>query len=303
MKILKGLAIFSFFSIVLGSCFDPPEFPVQPEIEFERAVFIETPGTSDADSLVIYINFKDGDGDLGLPSNDKTSDPYHPLNFYAGTQFNSSDTIREIVTTSDIQGLPYTLLNVPAGAGKLLTFDKRDQDEFNGLPAFVSPYKCTRYTYDTVAIYEPDKFIIDASYNIVDTATLKDVAGNPYVFYYVADTFYVETNVNYYNIEVDFFRHDPTNPAAVDGYVEFDWRTYSPDPNTCGQTYDSRFPVLSENSTALDGTLTYAMRSIGFRRIFGTNIMRLRIQIKDQALHVSNSIMTPPFTLDEIRPK
>jgi hypothetical protein len=298
MKILKGLAFFLVFS-VLGSCFDPPEFPAVPEIEFERAVFVETPGSSEADSLVLYINFKDGDGDLGLPSHGNVSDPYHPLNYFAGTSITSQDTVLQSLSTANWDGVPYTVLN-GGGSGKLVTFDLRENSNYNGLPAYIAPYKCTRYNVDTLAIEEQYKAIIDNSYNIIDTAVFRDFYDPEklYTFYYVADTFYIEPNPNYYNIEVDFFKYDD----ATDSYVEFDWRNYSPDPNTCGQTYDSRFPVLSENSTALDGTLTYAMRSIGFRKIFGTNILRLRIQIKDRALHLSNSITTPPFTLDDIKP-
>src|SRR5690348_13075400 len=52
-------------SVAVSSCFDPPEFPIVPVIAFEELRFAETPGAG-SDTLVLRISFKDGDGDLGL---------------------------------------------------------------------------------------------------------------------------------------------------------------------------------------------------------------------------------------------
>jgi hypothetical protein len=302
MKILKGLAIFSFFSLLLGSCFDPPEFPNEPQIVFDKLVFIETPdqpGSPVVDSLILYINFKDGDGDLGLPSNgENISDPFHPLNYYMGTSFDSKDTVSIPTTISPNPLLRFPLLNVSAVNGKLITFDKRGKEGFTLLPPYESPFNCTRYDIDTLIVEQADKDILDDSYNVYDTVRIKNDQNEIYEYYFVADTFYVQPNPNYSNIEIDFLVRNPDNP---DEYIEFDWRTYTPFPNVCGQTFDQRFPVLSEGSAPLDGTLTYSMESRGFRKIFGANVLRLRVQIKDRALHLSNSILTPPFTLDEIK--
>lgn len=62
MVIVLGLGLFS--------CFDPPEYSNTPEIEFENIVFKETPNLSDNDSLILFIKFRDGDGDLGLRPNE-----------------------------------------------------------------------------------------------------------------------------------------------------------------------------------------------------------------------------------------
>ncbi|MBD0405201.1 hypothetical protein [Flammeovirga sp. EKP202] len=71
IKLPIGLLMLSIFM----SCFGEPEFPKEPEIEF---AWIEnhTPGER-FDSLYIGINFKDGDGDLGLDQSD-TLGPYAP---------------------------------------------------------------------------------------------------------------------------------------------------------------------------------------------------------------------------------
>ncbi|ANQ50895.1 hypothetical protein KMW28_18930 [Flammeovirga yaeyamensis] len=60
---------------MLSSCFGEPEFPNEPEIEF---AWIENraggDGDSDSgkqDSIYVGLNFRDGDGDLGLSSDEQ----------------------------------------------------------------------------------------------------------------------------------------------------------------------------------------------------------------------------------------
>jgi hypothetical protein len=68
MRLIRNLFGFLFISLGVGGCFTPPEFPVQPQIEYESIVFREYGSGFDAeaDSLILSITFKDGDGDLGL---------------------------------------------------------------------------------------------------------------------------------------------------------------------------------------------------------------------------------------------
>lgn len=68
MKLIKGFPVFLLL-LGLHSCFEAPDFPVVPQIEFDSIVFRETP-PGNQDTLKITIRFKDGDGDLGLSSSD-----------------------------------------------------------------------------------------------------------------------------------------------------------------------------------------------------------------------------------------
>src|SRR5690606_3791636 len=81
MKILTRLAISGLILAMFNSCFDPPEYSIVPSIEYQSIEFIEVGGFSDPDSLILYIDFRDGDGDLGL-SNGDVAAPYHDSNFY-----------------------------------------------------------------------------------------------------------------------------------------------------------------------------------------------------------------------------
>jgi len=53
-------------AVALNACFKAPEFPITPEITFNDIVFKDVSGLATADTLILTINFKDGDGDLGL---------------------------------------------------------------------------------------------------------------------------------------------------------------------------------------------------------------------------------------------
>jgi hypothetical protein len=64
------------FALVFA-CHPPPEFPVEPHIEFKALEShpILFKGAK-LDSLVIITRFEDGDGDLGLSSEDLTVPPF-----------------------------------------------------------------------------------------------------------------------------------------------------------------------------------------------------------------------------------
>ena len=77
----KVLFLFSLsvFLILTSGCFDPPEFSDVPEIKFKSIRFVEVEGASD--TLELSFEFQDGNGDIGLSSNDlDLQSPYHSLN-------------------------------------------------------------------------------------------------------------------------------------------------------------------------------------------------------------------------------
>jgi hypothetical protein len=82
---------FSFLVLFAGSiisgCNKPPELPEEPSIEGEWIQFKEAEGP---DSLIISIYFKDGNGDLGL-SSQNIDPPYHP---YSVVYDDNGDTIK-----------------------------------------------------------------------------------------------------------------------------------------------------------------------------------------------------------------
>ena len=297
MKIIKGLAIFALLNALLG-CFDPPDYDNTPKINFIKIEFVEVGGFSDADSLNLYIDFRDGDGDLGLAT-DQIDSPYHSTNFYVGEggaktvvssfvrpNFNEFKYTSSGLSPSDPSYVMYSTSN----PGTLVSLDNRAE---YGLPPNQSPYTCTAYyqayLYDTIFISESDKEMLTPEM-IVDTLvnSSNEIAG-----YAALKTWYIESNPNHYNITVKFLQKQ--NDGS---FVEFDFR------EAYCTTYDGRFPVLADSKRAVEGTLKYAMVGTGFLSTFSINTLKLEIQIKDRAFHEGNDgdpIETPEFTLNDIR--
>ncbi|WP_224996359.1 hypothetical protein [Cesiribacter sp. SM1] len=53
--------------LVMAACYNEPEFPVEPDIEFRSVQFVDnTDPRFPDDTLKVTVSFRDGDGDLGI---------------------------------------------------------------------------------------------------------------------------------------------------------------------------------------------------------------------------------------------
>lgn len=288
MKTIKGLSLFAGLVVLVSACFNPPEFSVEPTIEYADIYFGVTSDPSVADSIVLSIDFKDGDGDLGLEgstaegSNPEDFDnPFHPSNFFLG----KDGALVPVGVWHQYSNLGYFIQIDNGQQGTLMTLKMRQLPEYASLPPY-SLGTCD-YLVDTILVDERDAAIVDKNYqNITDTL---HSAVYPSIFV-LRDTFYINPNPNYFNITVDFLYS-----SDGDNFVVYDW-------GECVSTYYGRFPVLSDKKDSpLEGTLRYSLKSFGFENLFSTKRLKLRIQIKDKALHSSNILETPEFTLQKIR--
>lgn len=76
MRFKNYLGLILISASGVSSCISPPEnFPSVPEIEFSTIEYVTT---SSQDSLIVSVDFKDAEGDLGLSSTD-INPPYNPL--------------------------------------------------------------------------------------------------------------------------------------------------------------------------------------------------------------------------------
>lgn len=242
------------------------------------------------DTLTLYIDFKDGDGDLGLgTSSADISAPYNSVNFFQ--EGDAVGTLRTVSTFAVTYGdTTLTQLNLVSPTSKLISYRTRNKLGYGDLPVFdPADLGCRGYTQASVIIHKSLIGVIDKSYHIRDSI----IDANKEVFYAVSDTLLFEKNDNQYNIDVRFY--------VLEGneYKEYSW-----EDNFFCSTFNSRFPVLFENDSygsPLEGTLRYDMQSTGFLAVFSVKTLKLRVFIKDRALNHSNTIETPPFTLDKIR--
>ena len=76
-----------YLLIFIISCNNDDNISETPSISHESIVFKKSPNNITQDSLILTINFIDGNGDLGL-SNDENNYPYHPYNAIIDQNFN-----------------------------------------------------------------------------------------------------------------------------------------------------------------------------------------------------------------------
>lgn len=282
MKATKGVLLFGFSIVLVSSCFDPPQFGLVPVIDYESLYFREANAVGERDSLVLGISFKDGNGDLGL-SGSQIEPPYHDINYYLA----NNGTITPVEKETVYSNLPQ-FVSVPNGAtGKLVTVRTHDDPAYaDDVPSFTDPYSCTFFAYTSIYVNEADKNIFDATYNV---DTVLSVPNFPKI-YVLLDTFYYQRNPNHVNIEVEFWVKEGN------GYVLFDW-----EKEFCTVSFNQRFPVLTEKTGPLEGSLQYAMVTTGLKSIFSIKTLKLRVRVRDRSLNVSEYIETPEFTLDKIK--
>jgi hypothetical protein len=290
------------FCFLLLQCTDEnvnPNYGSEPGISFKNLEFIQTPSLADSDTLKLTINYKDGDKDLGL---DETFNEY-PFNhafYYLVNGASITDTVPLTVRTVYRSSPPFTLYSLlesltstSTPVGKLVT--SKNYSSFNGFPTF-NPTSCLNYSLTEVLV--PASFnAVDNSYNILDT--LKDQLGNDY--YLVRGNLFYKSNTNNTNIKVTYY-------VLENGvFEEFDWFE-----NFC-INYNGRFPVLDgkgtfnagpfkiKAKTPWEGEITYNMANSSFNTIFADKTLKLKIRIQDRALHRSNVIETPAFTLASVK--
>lgn len=276
MKVIKGLILFCFLGISISSCFDPPEFNVVPEITFNKIQFKEKPAIGQNDTLILYIDFKDGDGDLGLDDNfleEPFNDSYYFLEDSTGATF-------PVVT--EFNGAFIELKKESGVSGKLVTDRTRVEPNYNYLPVY-DPNSCLNYQF-TEMLVRKDHNVVDATYNIVDETTINNVN-----YYIIEEALLFERNVFHNNIDVKFWVFENGS------YVEFDWFE-----EFCND-FNGRFPIIPNKNEPIEGTLRYYMPSSNFLGLFSVKTLKLSIVIRDRALHTSNEVLTPPFTLDAIK--
>jgi hypothetical protein len=129
-----------FIALQLVSCHKPPELPIIPAIEFESVEFVKSDGP---DSLIVSIHFTDGDGDLGLTSDDI----YPPYEAYDVVLDENNDTIRygSKPELPEYNPIDYVILRDEKGAPTDTILVKINENHYNFFVRFF-PKKDGTYT-------------------------------------------------------------------------------------------------------------------------------------------------------------
>ena len=279
MKTIKGSVLFISVVSLISSCFNPPEFSVIPKISLNSMYYGQS---TEADSIVVALTFQDRDGDLGFDATnpDDTEYPYNFFNYYLA----SNGTIKPIPASPPNGTSDFYFINRNGETGKLVTAQTRDDVAYqDDLPPY-APESCS-YSTESLFVPEIDSGIIDPNTtDIVET-------GNPLT---VAGTFYHTINPNYYNITIEILEQTTTGFKPI---------IFLASGCNAGSEFNARFPLLTKenDNVPLEGVLTYSIKSTGFQSKIGIRPFKIRIQIKDRALHLSNVIESKVVTLDKIR--
>lgn len=288
-----GLVFLSFFLLRCeDDALENPHYPVEPSISFKGIKFIETPAVNEYDTLKLTIKYKDGDSDLGLSLQSGISQHYFFL------EDGSGDTLKIKAAAFD----EHTVIDIPSYSDslwawkKLVTSKTRQKAAYNYLPEYNSDL-CQFYTPITVTVRGSLR-LVDETYNIIDTIISE--SSEPY--FVVDDVFFTTNNPNYSNFTIQFFiSDDGVNFTEFDWFSEFclDYNTKFPNIPNHGTINSGPFTISAKSPW--EGNITYNMANTSYVTLFSNKTLKLRITIKDRALHSSNVIETPPFTLESIK--
>ena len=281
------LIVLSLFAVFLSTCSPPEALPFTPEITFNDLIFKDLNG--EPDSLILFIDFKDGDGDLGLETSD-TYFPYHDFEAIRGSN-------GKYVTLSSVNNsFPWvkTIPNFTQAIGEYSNSDTRM--EFN-----CANYEIGYINPDTTIFSSDSRIFGNNNSSVIFYTSLSIDPRDIDTTTLVLDTVLVNRNVNRYNIFVDYY-------IEKNGKFEFfDWLTAFDDTGCLGLDFNGRFPVFDrknlETGSTLVGTLKYAMVSSGFSILFRTGAIKLEVTIQDRHLNKSNTIVVGGdngFTLQEV---
>ncbi len=170
MRFYKIFAALLFSSTILGGCFNTPEYPNTPEIEFasiKSEPQLQQHSGAYLDSIRIVVRYKDGDGDLGYTQAEKDS-----------------------LSKLDVVNYNYILRQFRKSGGKYVEFIP--QDTYSGFYQKISPDKpgplegtisynlniyhcCYPYRNDTIRF---EVQIRDRAGNLSNTVTTDSVVVN-----------------------------------------------------------------------------------------------------------------------------
>ncbi|UII24584.1 hypothetical protein LVD15_14760 [Fulvivirga maritima] len=139
---INTLLLFLFIGAISISCFNSPNYPDTPSIEFQDVEFKRIGGFTDPDTLAITISFEDGNGDMGLDG-DESSTPFNNKNYFSNKTGQFFDFDRE-------------------GAEDLLTY--ADRASIDSLPPYSGEDICFHWDTNPEIYYNDGTQLEDTVY-------------------------------------------------------------------------------------------------------------------------------------------
>ena len=252
-----------FISVLMAgcliSCWPLEDFSDVPHISLNKVSFRDSPNSFD--TLLLSIDFQDGDGDLGMDQADIASPPFNDIAFLS--YFEDQRRVVRFAPDTLNESEQYTYFE------NIITFSRRSLPDLDTLPGFVSPYNCKNW------------LIGKNSEQLVE------------------DTIYIEPNRYHNNIYVEFYlQQNDGSYALYDWENIYPYPDCGGGVSYNGKF--PRMLEDPGNERPIEGTLEYRIQGFGFNALFGLKRLKLRCYIFDRAHNMSNIIETSTFTLAEI---
>jgi hypothetical protein len=194
MKSVWGLSLVAIFGITVISCLDEPQYSEIPSIEFDKIIFKDVKDATSADSLIVSLKFRDGDGNVGIDPTE-LQEPFNDKFFF---QF------------PDKSYITYKT--------------KRTNPNYDTLPAFVKPYNCTNWEVVTQnqKVIDTLYFQLNPNYNnIFITFQVKDASGNFQDYDWTTIYTYPLCEVNGFNGRFPILSKDLSQPGTLEGIIRY----------------------------------------------------------------------------------
>ncbi len=246
--------------MLIGSCFEPPEFSIIPSIKIEGVRVKEVAGANTPDSLIVTINFKDGDGNIGVDGTE-TNPPFNERwHFLTSPRATCEPGVKAPCTK-----ISYIDTN---NIDDYVTYKfRRTSADYDTLPEYTSPFDCTNY------------------YVLINSAGPSPVT---------IDTFYMQLNPRYSNLFMDLY----VKSGAT--FNKFNFNQFVSNCEVHGLNgrlpvlaKDKDF----DNKLPLEGTITYKILSTSFYAQLANKTLKVKIRIMDRDGNTSNEDESNEFTL------
>lgn len=127
--------------LAFQACVEIPDYPIVPSISFNSVEFVD--GTPNISYINMTLNYKDGDGDLGLNNADLQNPPFTEYIDSAGIQVLNPNSFNIFVYLFRKEGERYDSLKVNYRG----TFPRLRDDERNGPIEGILQYRMESFSF------------------------------------------------------------------------------------------------------------------------------------------------------------
>lgn len=224
---MQKLGIGAVFILFLGSCFDAPEYPVEPHIEYKDIYFGDAEDLAAQDSLVLSLNFRDGDGDLGLDERDANTFKFANRYYY-------------IIDGTEDEVITYNT--------------RRTNPNYDTLPEFKTPFNCSNWEI----ISDESNAVIDTLYfelnpyhhNIVIDFLIKNDTDGSFTRFDPATYFiYPNCSINLFNGRFPVLSKDLGKESPLEGTIQYSMKSSVFNPLFSTKTLKLRIYIFDRNTS------------------------------------------------------